>query len=571
MEKMVRIDMSNGTVSQDTLPDKYRTLGNRGLVAKVLNEEVDPACAPLGEGNKLVFALGMLAGTGFPTGNRLSVGAKSPLTGGIKEANAGGNFGAMLSRHAVKLIVVEGRPAERSTHILFIQANGRPKLVKADEYAGLGAYALVEKLKAVHGDKIAVACIGPAGERGYANSTIQVTDHTTGHPSRALARGGIGSVMGSKGLKAVVVEFAKQKADIDYADKERFSQAMKAYMEVLHRNNVTSRALTLFGTMVGMAVTGKTGALPVKNFSGERCGILNDIGAHKFHQNIYQRGGKTGQACQPGCPIKCSNVYNDKDGEYLTSGFEYETVALIGSNCLIADLDLIARIERLCDDFGIDTIELGATIGVCMEAGKLPWGDGEKALALVQEMIDGTEFGRIMAQGTLATGKHLGVRRIPTVKGQAMPGYDPRNSKGTGVGYATSPMGADHTVGTTSGSAGDFNKVGRVQMSQKVQVAYAAVDNFMCHFASFPLTSTHKYAVAHIAAAMAGKFGGEWNDQKVFGIGLETLMLEKKFNRAAGFTARDDRLPQFFYDEASPMTGARFDFTDEELAQVLPF
>ena len=176
-----------------------------------------------------------------------------------------------------------------------------------------------------------------------------------------------------------------------------------------------------------------------------------------------------------------------------------------------------------------------------------------------------------MAAGTQATGEYLGVKRIPCVKRQAMPGYDPRNSKGTGVGYATSPQGADHTVGTTSGSAGDYNKVGRIQMSQKVQVLYAMADNLFCHFAALPLASTHKYGITFIADALAGKFGGEWSIDKVFGIGLQTLIMEKTFNRGAGFTAKDDRLPQFFYDEASPMTGAKFDFTDEELAQVLPF
>lgn len=571
MEKMIRIDMQRAIATVEPLPEHYRTLGNRGLVAKVLNEEVNPACDPLGPENKLVFALGLLAGTGFPTGNRLSVGCKSPLTGGIKEANSGGNIGSLLSRHAIKLIIVEGAPGNGGTYLLTIDAEGQPGLAQADHCAGLRTYELVSRLKADYGDKIAVACIGPAGERRYANATIQTTDHATGHPCRAMARGGVGAVMGAKGLKAIVVVPARKRAEIDYAHKERFSRAMRAYAEVIDRNQVTSRALRLFGTMVGMAVTGKTGALPVKNFSGERSPILNDIGAHKFHQNIYQRGGKTGLACQPGCPIRCSNLYNDEEGNFLTSGFEYETVAMIGSNCMIADLDIIARIERLCDEFGIDTIELGTTLGVCMEGGKLAFGDGEKALALVQELIDGTPFGQVMARGTEATGKHLGVKRIPTVKGQGMPGYDPRNSKGTGIGYATSPMGADHTVGTTSGSAGDMKKAGRVQMSQKVQVAYATVDNFMCHFASFPLTSTHRYAAAHIAEAMAGKIGGEWNTDRVWGIGLETLMLEKAFNRGAGFTAKDDRLPQFFYDEPSPMTGATFDLTDDELAQVLPF
>jgi aldehyde:ferredoxin oxidoreductase len=301
-------------------------------------------------------------------------------------------------------------------------------------------------------------------------------------------------------LKAIVIEPAQNKAEVAFADKEKFNKALRAYPEVLDRN-AAMKAMNKFGTMIGMAVTGKSVALPVKNFSGRRCEIL----------------------------------------------------------------------EHMCDDFGIDTIELGATIGVCMEGGKIPWGDGEKALGLVSEIIEGTEFGTVLAQGTQVTGEHLGVKRIPCVKGQAMPGYDPRNSKGTGVGYATSPQGADHTVGTTSGSAGDFRNTGRIQMSQKVKVLYALADNFFCHFAALPLASTHKFGIIHIADAFAGKFGGEWTPDRLFGIGLQTLILEKKFNRGAGFTAKDDRLPQFFYEEPSPMTGAVFDFSEEELAQVLPF
>jgi aldehyde:ferredoxin oxidoreductase len=570
MDKVLRINMTNKTVTWEDLKEDYKLFGNRGLVAKVLNDEVDPACEPLGEGNKLVFALGMLAGTGFPTANRLSVGTKSPLTKGIKEANSGGNIGSVLARQGVQLMIVEGKPADGSLSILNIKADGGAELVDAGEYAGMGTYDLVGKLKAVHGDKIAVACIGGAGERGYANSTIQVTDFATGHPCRALARGGVGSVMGSKGLKAIVIEPAKSKAEVAFADKEKFNKAMRAFLEVLDRN-ASMKAMNKFGTMIGMAVTGKTGALPVKNFSGRRCEILEDIGVTKFFQIINRRGAKSEIPCQPGCPIKCHNTWVDENGEYVTSGFEYETVALLGSNCDIRDLDLIARIERLCDNFGIDTIELGATIGVCMEGGKIPWGDGEKALGLVNEIIEGTEFGAVLAQGTKVTGEHLGVKRIPCVKGQAMPGYDPRNSKGTGVGYATSPQGADHTVGTTSGSAGDFRNTGRIQMSQKVQVLYALADNFFCHFAALPLASTHKFGIIHIAEAFAGKFGGEWTPDRLFGIGLQTLIQEKKFNRGAGFTAKDDRLPQFFYDEPSPMTGAVFDFTDEDLAQVLPF
>lgn len=563
--------MNTGTVSLEDLPENYAFFGGRGLVAKVLTDEkVNPSCDALGEENKLVFALGLFAGTGFPAGDHLFAGAKSPLTGGIKSVESGGTLGSYLAEHGIKLIVVEGAPADDSLSVLCIPSSGNPYLQKT-EAGGMGAYDSVSKLREDFGESAAVACIGPAGEKKYPTATIQVTDYATGKPSRTLARGGIGAVMGSKGLKAIVVDRPEKKVEINYASPERFTGAKNAFIYAIQRNDVTSRLMTRFGTMMEMAIVSKTGGLPYKNFSGQLCPILDEIGANKFHQNINRRDGQAGLGCQSDCPVKCSNVYNDKDGNYLTSGLDYETVAMVGANCTIKDLDAVARMDRLCNDVGLDAIELGATIGVCMEAGQVEWGDGEKALDLINEIVNSTELGSILSKGTQATGEHFGVTRIPVVKGQALTGYEPRNTKGTGVGFATSPMGPDRANGITSGAAGDNTKAARVPMSQKVQMVYAAVNNFMCHFAAFPMTSTHKHAIAYVAEALNGLYGEGWSIERVVGLGLETVKFEKAFNRAAGFTPEDDRLPQFFYDEPSMMTGATFDFTDEELAQVLPF
>ena len=172
---------------------------------------------------------------------------------------------------------------------------------------------------------------------------------------------------------------------------------------------------------------------------------IEGIASARFMEIINSRG-RNGRACQPGCVVRCSNLIQDENGTHLTGGLEYETVALCGANCEITDYNAILRMDRFCDDLGIDTIETGATIALCMEAGKIPWGDGEAALALLREMAEGTEFGRIMGDGAEATGKHLGVRRIPACKHQAMSGFDPRGAVITGVAYATSAMGADHTV-----------------------------------------------------------------------------------------------------------------------------
>jgi len=238
------------------------------------------------------------------------------------------------------------------------------------------------------------------------------------------------------------------------------------------------------GTPALVDVTGPKAILPVRNYSGEFYDKLASINREQFLSKLKANGGRSGKPCQAGCVIHCSNHYNDAKGEYLTSGLEYETVALLGANCDIADFDIIARMDWLCDDFGIDTIETGATIGVCMEAGKIPWGDGEAAIGLIEEMISGTELGKLLGQGTLVAGKTLGVKRIPTVKGQAMAAYDPRNLKGTGVTYATSPMGADHTAGLTMSAAlNPISPLGQASLSGMVQSVAATADSFMCLFA----------------------------------------------------------------------------------------
>jgi aldehyde:ferredoxin oxidoreductase len=275
----------------------------------------------------------------------------------------------------------------------------------------------------------------------------------------------------------------------------------------------------------------------------------------------------------PGCVVCCSNVVHDENGNYVTSSLEFETIALAGSNIGVDSLDVIARFDRLCDDFGVDTIETGGVLGVCMEGGKMQFGDSEAALKLVQEMIDGTEFGNILGQGAEAAGKYLGVKRIPTCKSQTMAGYDPRGLKGIGVTYATSPMGGDHTAGNPLGvpTVDPYKKEGQVELSTQMQAFMATVDSLgMCMMIlNAPLGEPENLEI--FLDMISAKFGGEWNPDKLFGIGAQTIALEKAFNKGAGFTAKDDRLPDFMYTEVLPSTGAVIDFTEEEMAKAIPF
>lgn len=567
MNKVYRINTRTKTVSCETLKKEYETFGNRGLIAKVLTEEVNPKCDPLGPENKLIISLGIFAGTNMPTCNRVSVGGKSPLTGGIKEANVGGTIGNMLSRHGIKMLIFEDQPTDDQWSILHIDSNGQVELLPAAEYVGLNNYALVDKLFERYGRDVAVLSIGLAGERLYKNSSMQATDYVTGFPSRAAARGGLGAVAGSKRIKAIVVEKPLKNVEISYYDRERFQNAVKKMASLLNADPLVGvqRKVGTPGLLVG--VTAPLGVMPVRNFSGEyfEGEKLEKIKPEYWLEKFEKNGSKHGQACQPGCVVRCSGTFKNKKGEAVTAGLEYETVALCGANCDISDMDFITEVDRFCDDMGMDTIEFGAAVGVCMDVGKIPWGDQNAVKMLMQEVLEGTEFGNLLGQGTYAVGKALGAKRIPTAKKQAMPGYDPRNLKGTGVTYATSAMGADHTAGLTFNPELDGTKKDKqVSISQATQISTAMADNMMCSFAMGGFMPDPTVG----PDLFTGFFGGEWDMDKIMKIGVETLKMEWAFNKEAGFTAEDDKLPDFFYEDQSPATGARFDITPEEIAEI---
>lgn len=567
MNKILRVNTTRGTLKTEELKKGSQYFGGRGLVAKVMTDEVDPKSDPLGPDNKLIIATGIFAGTPISTGARLSVGGKSPLTGGIKEANVGGTAGYHLAGHGIKMIVLEGAPAAGKWKLLRIDASGQAQLVPGDEYAGQNNYALVEHLKAKFGNGAAIISIGNAGERGYKNSTVQVTDATSGHPSRAAARGGLGAVMGSKKIKAIVIEPPASRAAFPYVDKSKFDAANKKLIDATLAEGSFARGFTTIGTINTVGMTGYTGMLPVRNYSGQYFGVdrLQKIDGNAFLAKLKENGGKNGVPCQPGCIVRCSNVYNDKKGKYLTSGLEYETVGLLGSNCDIDDLDWIAQADHVCDDLGVDTIETGATIGVCMDAGKIPWGDKKAAMALIQEMIKGTEFGNLMGQGTAAVGKKLKAKRVPVAKGQAMAAYDPRNAQMIGVTYATSPMGADHTAGTAMMPFADMmGKAMRSGMSGRMQMGQAFTDSLMCNF-QFGLTNSDPTILPDL---LNGTIGGDWNADKIAQAGRDIVNLELAFNKAAGFTKKDTALPEFFYTEVSEATGAVYDLTADDLVDT---
>jgi aldehyde:ferredoxin oxidoreductase len=577
MDKILRIDMgAEGGPKVRTEPlGGYAGLGGRAMTSAIVAKEVPPLCHPLGADNKLVIAPGLLSGTTAAMSGRLSVGCKSPLTGGIKEANAGGQAAQVLARLGYAAIVLEGKPKDDTLYKVLINKDG--VTVTADNsLCMLGNYDLVEKMKAEFSDKVACISIGTAGEMKLAAASIAVTDMEQ-RPTRHAGRGGVGAVMGSKGVKVIVLDDAGMKMRPP-KDPEKFKEANQAWVAGLRKHPVTGEGLPAYGTNVLTNVINEAGAYPTKNFMWGRFDGCSKISGETQAETENARGGKGSatHGCHRGCIIRCSGTYTDKDGHFLTKQPEYETVWAHGGNCGIDDLDAIAMLDRLDDDFGVDTIEMGATIAVAMEAGVAKFGDAQAAINLVKEVGKGTPLGRILGSGAEVTGKVFGVERIPTVKGQAMPAYDPRGVQGMGVTYATSTMGADHTAGyaVTANILGVGGKVdpltpeGQIELSRNLQIATAAVDSTgMCLFIAFAVLDQPETFQALIDMINAF-YGGELTADGVAELGKSVLKTERDFNTRAGFTSKQDRLPEYFLKEKLPPHNVTFKVKDEELDQV---
>jgi len=576
MAVIYRVNMSDLSVRTEEPSGEYLKTGGRGLTSAIINKEVPPTCHPLSAENKLVFAPGILSGTGAPCSGRLSAGAKSPLTGTIKESNSGGMGAIALTTLGVKAIVLEGQPADGKLYRLVVSAEGI-KIEPADSLAGLGNYDTVATLFEEFGSDVCCLSIGQAGEMKAPAASIAVTD-VEGRPTRHCGRGGLGAVMGSKGVKAIVVDPSGGERPKP-ADSEAFKAGVKKFNAALKGHPVTGEGLPKYGTNVLANVINAAGGYPTRNFKQGQFEGTEAISGERQHDIILERGGKIAHACHKGCTIKCSRIYVDEKGEYVTKGPEYETIWAHGADCGIDDLDAIAQMDRMDDDLGLDTIELGATIGVAMEAGIIPFGDAEGAIGLLKEVAKGSPLGRLVASGAEVLGRAYGVTRIPTVKGQAMPAYDPRAVKGIGVTYATSTMGADHTAGYAvapnvlgiGGKVDPLKSEGQVELSRNLQIATAAIDSAgLCLFVAFAVLDDPT-CLEGICEMLGGMAGCEFSADDYLAIGRTTLKHERKFNTAAGFSAADDRVPDFCKKEKLAPHDVTFDVPDEELDQVYNF
>ncbi|MGE5253071.1 MAG: aldehyde ferredoxin oxidoreductase family protein [Planctomycetaceae bacterium] len=573
--KILRINMGapGGPKVSEGPMGPYEGLGGRALTSTLVAKEVPPLCHPLGEDNKLVIAPGLLSGTPAAISGRVSVGCKSPLTGGIKEANSGGQPSQVLAMLGYGAVVLEGKPKDNTLYKVFISKEG-VKVTPDNSLRMLGNYDLVEKMKKEYGEKISCISIGQAGEMKLSAASIAFTDMEL-RPTRHAGRGGVGAVMGAKGVKVIVVSEAGAERRTP-KNPEKFREANKRFTEGLKKHPVTGEGLPAYGTNVLTNVINEAGAYPTKNFMWGRFDTCQKISGETQAQTETARGGLATHGCHRGCVIQCSGTFVDKDGHYVTKQPEYETVWALGGNCMIDDLDTIAQLDRLCDDIGLDTIEMGATIGVAMEAGLAKFGDGQASINLLKEVGKGTPVGRILGNGAAVTGKVLGVERVPVVKGQALPAYDPRGIQGIGVTYATSTQGADHTAGyavatnimKVGGYVDPLKPEGQVELSRNLQIATAAIDSTgMCLFIAFAVMDQPETFQA-LLDLLNTFYGLNLTADDVTALGKKILKAEREFNLQAGLTAKQDRLPDFFKKEALTPHNLTFKVKDEELDQL---
>ncbi|CCH49101.1 aldehyde ferredoxin oxidoreductase C-terminal domain-containing protein [Pseudodesulfovibrio piezophilus] len=577
MDTIIRINVgASGGPKADKEPiGKYVGFGGRAMTAAMVHDEVPPQCHPLGPENKLIIAPGLLTGSAASTSGRLSVGCKSPLTGGIKESNVGGMAGQYLGHLGIAAIVLEGNPSSETLYKVIITREG-VSIEPDDDLRMLTNYELCARLKKIHGSTVAVISIGPAGEMGLSNSSVAVTDAHF-RPTRQARRGGVGAVMGAKHIKCIVIDPAGTTIR-EPADPERFETANRKFIDGLHRHHITGHDLPQHGTNVLTNLIDGAGSYPALNFRHGRFDGTPSIDGYAMELLADARSESTtcSDSCFKGCSIQCSAQYLDKDGNFLSKRPSYQTIWAHGANCGIDDLDVIARLDFMDDDFGFDSIEMGVAIGLAMDAGVIEFGDAEGAIRLLKEAGRGTPMGRILGSGAATVARCFGLERAPVVKGQAMPAYDPRSVKGIGVTYATSPQGADHTAGYAV--APNILKVGRdidplgiegqIDISRNLQIATAALDaTGYCLFVSFAILDQPDTFDAMLAT-INGMFDLKLTGRDIVELGKLVLRMERAFNEKAGFTKFHDRLPMYFSREPLGPHNTTFDIPDKDLDLV---
>jgi len=558
--KIIRVNMGKLKIFIDDFPEKWKLFGGRRLIAEICNEEINPKCFALGDENKLIITGGVLAGYGIPMADRLSVGGKSPLTGGIKEANSGGIAIQSLSKLGIRTIIIEGQVLTDDLYILYI-GKDKIELTNANAYKKLGNHELLNNIRKNTNHDVSIISIGPAGEMKMSIAGVFATD-TLGLP-RAAGRGGMGAVMGSKGLKAIVIENnGTYRPNI--INKEDFVISRKKFIKKIMTNPLTAEILPKYGTTSVIRPFNNQGHLPTYNFTRGSFDEANLIDGDALFKLIEERKGKGKHAygCMKGCIIKCGNIIPDKEGNFLCGALEYETLGMLGSNLGISNLDTLAKLNFECNNIGIDTIEVGAAIGIALSCGIANFGDEEEIYKIISEDIkNGTVLGRLLGSGCTLTAKVFNISRIPAVKGQALNASDPRAHKERALTHSMSTMGADHTFAVTNSKIDPHASHGHMKIVRLTSVKVAAHESLgFCNFSLGGLNYDLQYAVDLLNAVFNLNKDVTWLEQ----YGKEVILKERKFNFASGFTDEDDNLPEFFKKEKLPPFNLVVDVPESE-------
>jgi aldehyde:ferredoxin oxidoreductase len=564
MRKYLHINLNDRSIETEEWEGTAVVCAGRHLIAKTLLARGIAKVDPLSPENPLIFSAGPFAGTNFSNANRLSVGCRSPLTGGIKEANSGGTFAFALGQLEIAGFTLNG--ASDDWVVIRIPKEGDITFESAEPYLGKGNMECAEMLFAKYGDKVSLGICSPVGEYLGLIAGISFTD-PDGRPTRISARGGVGAVMGSKKVKAIVVDKDKMPR---FHDRKKLMGSVREYGKMLGADKAIEAFGNLGTAMVG-DFTNTIGGIPTRNFSSGRMVDSSEgpfkLGGEFIREQNLARGGETTHACMPGCMIKCSNVYADEDGNEMVSPLEYETLGLMGTNCGLGDPDDVARLNHIANDLGIDTIEVGATLGMLMEIGQAEFGDHEFMAKALDDIRLGNERGRLLAQGTARVGEHYNAKRIPVIKKQGISAYDPRVIEVTGISMMVTAQGADHTTGNAPTFACEGKSTEELtKASLDMQILCAAADSLgICLFGRSVTNENTNFIINAINDAHGLDLDASFYED----LGADALKMEWEFNKQAGFTEEDDELPSFFNDEPLEPTGKTGRHRSAEVNQLI--
>lgn len=561
--RVARVNLSSGTVTYEPIPEDWarKYIGARGLGVRYVLD-AGPTVDPLSPDNLLCFMNGPLTGTEANMSGRMAVVTKSPLTGTVTDSHQGGWSAARIRWAGFDGLLFSGAAAKPTYAYL---ENGTVELRDASEVWGLGTHATIKHFKEKYGEKdLSVIAIGQAGENKVRYAAwINENDRSAG-------RGGTGAVGGSKNLKAIVVKSAR--VTPKPANPAAWPEVRrKALATIMDEKNVTAPrkgGLSVYGTNVLMNISSAMGALPAKNSQVTSFGDRAEKLSGEYVNDHYLVHNPTCHAC----PVACKKEVEIKDGPYAglrMESVEYESAWALGANCDMDDVATVAKLIDQCNDYGMDTIELGNTFAAYMEATErgwvkdfegLAWGDAAKMVELTPQIATRSGVGSVLAEGTARMAAHYGHPEIAMVsKGQAIPAYDPRGMKGMGLGYATSNRGACHLRGYTPASelgliepkTDPLAWKGKGDLLKIFQDIHAFSDSLdLCKFSAFA-EGPEEYAAQYAVIT-----GEAFTAADVLKAGERIYNLERLFNNLAGLGEGSDSLPDRFTKEASTMPGS---------------